>query len=75
VRLCQTPNRVFLLIILATAKLPKPSDDTAMEDTPESTVSLPQALVRIPTEHAPTLQAQAEAIEAEAAIDDSTMST
>lgn len=37
-----------------TAKLPKPEpgDDSAQ---------LPQTLVRIPTEHAPTLQAQADA--------------
>ena len=33
---------------------------------PASTEELPQTLVRIPTEHAPTLQAQAEAAEAAA---------
>lgn len=40
-----------------TAKLPKPQDDA------EAGAALPQTLVRIPTEHAPALQAQAEAAE------------
>ena len=37
------------------AKLPKPSGEEA------ESVALPQTLVRIPTEHAPALQAQTEA--------------
>ena len=40
-----------------TAKLPKPQNDA------EAAAALPQTLVRIPTEHAPALQAQAEAAE------------
>ncbi|KHN98314.1 DASH complex, subunit Dad2 [Metarhizium album ARSEF 1941] len=56
------------------AKLAKPSSDASMEDAPASNESLPQTLVRIPTEHAPTLQAQADAIEA-ATVEDSTAST
>ena len=64
-----------MLTIVVVAKLAKPSGDTAMEDAPEPNESLPQTLVRIPTEHAPTLQAQADAIEAAAAEDDSTVST
>jgi len=43
-----------------------------MEDAPVSNEALPQTLVRIPTEHAPTLQAQAEAVEAAAAEGDFT---
>ncbi|KUI58760.1 DASH complex subunit DAD2 [Cytospora mali] len=39
------------------AKLPKPQNDG------EAAAALPQTLVRIPTEHAPALQAQAEAAE------------
>jgi DASH complex subunit DAD2 len=37
------------------AKLPKPQNDA------DAAAALPQTLVRIPTEHAPALQAQAEA--------------
>lgn len=44
------------------AKIPMPKDD-ATDDTSESAPSLPQTLVRIPTEHAPSLQAQAEQAE------------
>lgn len=43
--------------LLFTAKLPKPQNDA------EQAAALPQTLVRIPTEHAPALQAQAEAAE------------
>lgn len=64
-----------MLTISVAAKLAKPSGDTVMEDAPERNESLPQTLVRIPTEHAPTLQAQADAIEAAAAEGDSTVST
>lgn len=68
-------SNLLMLTIVVVAKLAKPSGDTAMEDAPEPNESLPQTLVRIPTEHAPTLQAQADAIEAAAAEDDSTVST
>jgi hypothetical protein len=44
----------------------KPGDDAAQ--------ALPQTLVRIPTEHAPVVQAQADAVEADIAEGDSTMS-
>jgi hypothetical protein len=43
------------MLIAAIAKIPKPK-----EETEENTVPLPQTLVRIPTEHAPALQAHAE---------------
>lgn len=42
------------MICLCTAKLAKPEAD-------DDSAQLPQTLVRIPTEHAPALQAQAEA--------------
>ena len=43
------------------AKLPKPKGDDQDDSEPEhSAPGLPQTLVRIPTEHAPALQAQAE---------------
>ncbi|CAK7232624.1 DASH complex subunit dad2 [Sporothrix curviconia] len=48
------------------AKLPR-----APTETEDSSVALPQMLVRIPTEHAPTLQAQAdEAAAAAAALEE-----
>ena len=39
------------------AKLPKPQSE-------EATIALPQTLVRIPTEHAPNLQAHTDAVAA-----------
>ena len=54
-----------------TARLAKPANDADGEPTDQ----LPQTLVRIPTEHAPTLQAQAEAAEAAAAEDESAPAT
>jgi DASH complex subunit DAD2 len=48
----------------AVAKLPKPKLD---EEETSHKIALPQTLVRIPTEHAPALQAQAQ--EAEAGTD------
>jgi DASH complex subunit DAD2 len=48
-----------------TAKLAKTATDQAQAPE-QSTGPLPQTLVRIPTEHAPALQAQAEAAEAAA---------
>ncbi|KID88615.1 DASH complex subunit Dad2 [Metarhizium guizhouense ARSEF 977] len=66
-------HNVLRAINMASTKLAKPSSDTTMEDA--SNESLPQTLVRIPTEHAPTLQAQADAIEAAAVEGDSTANT
>ncbi|KAG6028891.1 hypothetical protein E4U19_003708 [Claviceps sp. Clav32 group G5] len=63
-------HNVLRAINMASTKLAKPSDDTIMEDAPFSGEALPQTLVRIPTEHAPALQAQAEALEAAAAEGD-----
>lgn len=48
-------NRILTALLLA--KLAKPQNDE------EAASVLPQTLVRIPTEHAPALQAQAEAAE------------
>ncbi|KAI6780878.1 DASH complex subunit Dad2 [Emericellopsis cladophorae] len=55
-------------------KMPGQTEVPSGETTDDATVALPQTLVRIPTEHAPVVQAQAEALEAEAAEGDSTMS-
>ncbi|EFY88173.1 hypothetical protein MAC_05779 [Metarhizium acridum CQMa 102] len=68
-------HNVLRAINMASTKLAKPSTDTPMEDASASNEPLPQTLVRIPTEHAPTLQAQADAIEAAAVEGDSTAST
>jgi DASH complex subunit DAD2 len=57
---------------LDAAKLPKPTDDSPNE---EAAGQLPQTLVRIPTEHAPTLQAQADAVEAAMAEGESALET
>lgn len=42
------------------AQLAKPPPQEETLESEEPSMSLPQTLVRIPTEHAPTLQAQAE---------------
>ncbi|EGY20375.1 hypothetical protein VD0002_g8580 [Verticillium dahliae] len=55
-------HNVLRAINMASTKIPMPKDD-ATDDTSESAPSLPQTLVRIPTEHAPSLQAQAEQAE------------
>ncbi|CAI4218129.1 unnamed protein product [Parascedosporium putredinis] len=63
-------HNVLRAISMASTKLSKPSGD----DAPPA---LPQTLVRIPTEHAPALQAQADAVaeaEAEAALESSLQS-
>ncbi|KAK5997808.1 DASH complex subunit DAD2 [Cladobotryum mycophilum] len=57
-------HNVLRAINMASAKLAKPP--TTEEAASEATEPLPQTLVRIPTEHAPALQAQAEAAEAAA---------
>lgn len=48
------------------AKLVKTASDTPTDEASAAPAALPQTLVRIPTEHAPALQAQAEAAEAAA---------
>ncbi|CAK7209135.1 DASH complex subunit dad2 [Sporothrix bragantina] len=55
-------HNVLRAINMASTKLPR-----APTETEDSSVALPQMLVRIPTEHAPTLQAQAEEAAAAAA--------
>lgn len=49
-------HNVLRAINMASSKLPKPQAD-------EETKALPQTLVRIPTEHAPALQAHTDAAE------------
>ncbi|KAH8678095.1 DASH complex subunit Dad2-domain-containing protein [Xylariales sp. PMI_506] len=61
-------HNVLRAINMASAKLPKPLEsEDELNATPEGTepIPLPQTLVRIPTEHAPALQAQAEGLESE----------
>ncbi|PTB63806.1 hypothetical protein BBK36DRAFT_1103530, partial [Trichoderma citrinoviride] len=53
-------HNVLRAINMASSKLAKTAAGGATEEAPTSTVPLPQTLVRIPTEHAPTLQAQAD---------------
>lgn len=55
-------HNVLQAINMASAKLPKPkSEDDGRLGTGETgSIALPQTLVRIPTEHAPTIQAQTE---------------
>jgi DASH complex subunit DAD2 len=49
-------NSVLQAIDMASTKLAKPPAD----DTGRVTIALPQTLVRIPTEHAPNVQAHAQ---------------
>jgi DASH complex subunit DAD2 len=56
-------HNVLRAINMASSKLPKPSAAEAAESSGES-IPLPQTLVRIPTEHAPNLQAHADGIAA-----------
>ncbi|CAK7203356.1 DASH complex subunit dad2 [Sporothrix eucalyptigena] len=56
-------HNVLRAINMASTKLPR-----APTETEDSSVALPQMLVRIPTEHAPTLQAQADEAAAAAAL-------
>ncbi|KAL2021178.1 hypothetical protein VTK56DRAFT_7484 [Thermocarpiscus australiensis] len=56
-------HNVLRAINMASAKLPKPKVEGNPEDRDE--VPLPQTLVRIPTEHAPALQAHAEGADEE----------
>ncbi|KAI1497389.1 DASH complex subunit Dad2-domain-containing protein [Biscogniauxia marginata] len=61
-------HNVLRAINMASAKIPSPrnADDGQLssQEDPDS-VPLPQTLVRIPTEHAPSLQAQTEGMESE----------
>ncbi|KAM0261952.1 hypothetical protein ACHAQJ_001956 [Trichoderma viride] len=59
-------HNVLRAINMASTKLAKTATSAGPEEASGSTEPLPQTLVRIPTEHAPTLQAQAEAAEAAA---------
>ncbi|KAK5660758.1 hypothetical protein OQA88_12124 [Cercophora sp. LCS_1] len=54
-------HNVLRAINMASAKIPRPNAEEPAEV--EETVPLPQTLVRIPTEHAPNLQAHADAAE------------
>ncbi|KAM6538437.1 DASH complex subunit dad2 [Fusarium falciforme] len=58
-------HNVLRAINMASSKLAKTAGNAPAESQDE-TGPLPQTLVRIPTEHAPALQAQAEAAEAAA---------
>ncbi|KAK9772293.1 putative DASH complex subunit Dad2-domain-containing protein [Seiridium cardinale] len=61
-------HNVLRAINMASAKIPKPYEVTEEQATTpdeERPVPLPQTLVRIPTEHAPALQAQTENLEKE----------
>ncbi|KAI4862940.1 DASH complex subunit Dad2-domain-containing protein [Hypoxylon rubiginosum] len=54
-------HNVLRAINMASAKIPNPKNaDESEQKAQEDTLPLPQTLVRIPTEHAPALQAQAE---------------
>ncbi|KZZ96878.1 DASH complex, subunit Dad2 [Moelleriella libera RCEF 2490] len=68
-------HNVLRAINMASSKLTTSAGDVVKEESLPSTETLPQTLVRIPTEHAPSLQAQAEAIEAAAAEDESMTTT
>ncbi|ERS96271.1 hypothetical protein HMPREF1624_07180 [Sporothrix schenckii ATCC 58251] len=58
-------HNVLRAINMASTKLPR-----APTENEDSSVSLPQMLVRIPTEHAPSLQAQADEAAAAAALEE-----
>ncbi|KAI3328063.1 DASH complex subunit Dad2-domain-containing protein [Xylariaceae sp. AK1471] len=54
-------HNVLQAINMASAKIPNPrAAENGQSTTEEPEVPLPQTLVRIPTEHAPALQAQAD---------------
>ncbi|KAJ4326922.1 DASH complex subunit dad2 [Fusarium piperis] len=59
-------HNVLRAINMASSKLAKTASNAPAEESQDETGPLPQTLVRIPTEHAPALQAQAEAAEAAA---------
>ncbi|KAI1766626.1 DASH complex subunit Dad2-domain-containing protein [Hypoxylon sp. FL1150] len=53
-------HNVLRAINMASAKIPNPKNSDESTKAEEVALPLPQTLVRIPTEHAPALQAQAE---------------
>ncbi|KAK0651275.1 DASH complex subunit Dad2-domain-containing protein [Cercophora newfieldiana] len=55
-------HNVLRAINMASSKLPKPSAEA--DEPSEVSIPLPQTLVRIPTEHAPNLQAHADGVAA-----------
>ncbi|KAI1376181.1 DASH complex subunit Dad2-domain-containing protein [Hypoxylon crocopeplum] len=56
-------HNVLRAINMASAKIPSPQNaDETQPKAQEDSLPLPQTLVRIPTEHAPALQAQAEGV-------------
>ena len=64
------------IVLIELAKLAKTGSDSNADPNQQSREPrLPQTLVRIPTEHAPTLQAQTESLEAAAAEEEATEST
>lgn len=68
------------LILSSPAKIanptaPNPGDEGEAGSNDDDLPDLPQTLVRIPTEHAPALQAQADAAEAAAEEERSRLST
>ncbi|KAG9256322.1 DASH complex subunit Dad2-domain-containing protein [Emericellopsis atlantica] len=67
-------NVLRAINMASSTKMPGQTGVPSDETTDDAAVALPQTLVRIPTEHAPVVQAQAEALEAEAAEGDSTVS-
>ncbi|EUC32153.1 hypothetical protein COCMIDRAFT_32608 [Bipolaris oryzae ATCC 44560] len=58
-------HNVLRAINMASTKLPKPKDEEEVEKKSEDGPPLPQTLVRIPTQHAPTVIEQANAANAE----------
>ncbi|KAI5928308.1 DASH complex subunit Dad2-domain-containing protein [Camillea tinctor] len=59
-------HNVLRAINMASAKIPSPRNvDDGQSSSRDDSVPLPQTLVRIPTEHAPTLAAQTEGVEGE----------
>ncbi|KAI2784024.1 DASH complex subunit Dad2-domain-containing protein [Daldinia loculata] len=55
-------HNVLRAINMASAKIPSPRNAEETTSKDQDPLPLPQTLVRIPTEHAPALQAQTEAI-------------
>ncbi|CAH0032146.1 unnamed protein product [Clonostachys rhizophaga] len=67
-------HNVLRAINMASTKLATPPSNPATEgDSQQRPQALPQTLVRIPTEHAPVVQAQAEAAEAAAGDDEASI--
>ncbi|KAF1849833.1 uncharacterized protein K460DRAFT_372250 [Cucurbitaria berberidis CBS 394.84] len=54
-------HNVLRAIHMASTKLPRPKDEESVEKEGEDSPPLPQTLVRIPTQHAPTVIEQANA--------------